>query len=183
MKNEPETPPPLEFAEARDEDAKDCLCSSRFPRIGNLHVLWEAPHRPDKRRQLYCVCGPYWRVMLCCTTPMVALPSGAVLFCFAPHVPLWLALLTAATTLAVLVSLWKTSSTDPGLVVRRSENPAAPYDVEAAHGDANLAQPRAPKEWSWEDRTQSWRPRTAKFSRDCGVLVDEYDHTCPMVKK
>mmetsp|Transcript_65513 Transcript_65513/g.112619 ORF Transcript_65513/g.112619 Transcript_65513/m.112619 type:complete len:154 (-) Transcript_65513:91-552(-) len=33
--------------------------------------------------------------------------------------------------------------------------------------------------WRWSDQAQSFRPRTSRYDRDCGLVIDEFDHTCP----
>jgi hypothetical protein len=35
------------------------------------------------------------------------------------------------------------------------------------------------KQFSYDDRTKSWRPISARYAEDCGVLIEGYDHTCP----
>lgn len=35
------------------------------------------------------------------------------------------------------------------------------------------------KQYSYDDRTKTWRPISARYADDCGVLVEDYDHTCP----
>lgn len=101
-------------------------------------------------------------MMLLCTTPLIAVPSAAGLYYMAPRVPVYLTAVFGAAAAFVLAALWKTASTDPGLVVRRPDKPAD-----------------GTNRWSYDDRTETWRPVTARFADDCGVLVDGYDHTCP----
>jgi len=102
--------------------------------------------------------------MLCCTTPLIAVPCVFTLIFISTRVPIYLTVIFALASFIVLCALWKTATTDPGLIIRRDENPT---------GNTKS------KKWSWEDRTQTWRPVTARYADDCGVLVDEYDHTCP----
>jgi hypothetical protein len=138
-------------------------------------------------------------MMLFCTTPLIATPCVFGLIYMAPRVPIALTVIFAICALFVLCSLWKTATTNPGLIIRRSENPEAAAaaaagggagsneeedddvvsDVERGNGHKKRAKKKNMKKWSWDDRTQTWRPVTAKFADDCGVLVDEYDHTCP----
>mmetsp|Transcript_31228 Transcript_31228/g.36789 ORF Transcript_31228/g.36789 Transcript_31228/m.36789 type:complete len:224 (+) Transcript_31228:158-829(+) len=156
---------PLEFAEKKSKSADVwdfiCCCCSK---VGSLIVICEAPRKPGQRRSLWCVVGPYWSMMLCCTTPLIAVPCVFTLIFISTRVPIYLTVIFALASFIVLCALWKTATTDPGLIIRRDENPT---------GNTKS------KKWSWEDRTQTWRPVTARYADDCGVLVDEYDHTCP----
>lgn len=139
-------------------------------------------------------------MMLFCTTPLILIPCVFALIFMAPLVPIALTIVFALSALFVLSCLWKTATTDPGLIVRRSENPEAEDDEENNNNNNNNEEnddenggsgserrsqshrqkrKKKLKKWSWDDRTETWRPITAKYADDCGVLVDEYDHTCP----
>ena len=159
-------PPPLEFAalevDPHDAPCSFCCCCNR---VGNLIVICEMPNRPGQKRSLLCVVGPYWQMMLCVTTPLIAGPCiGCILYIF-PRVHPGLTAVFALASLLTLGFLWKTATTDPGLVVRHTEKPPA----------ADSQKYR----WAWEDRTQTWRVTSARYADDCRVLVDGYDHTCP----
>jgi DHHC palmitoyltransferase len=41
-------------------------------------------------------------------------------------------------------------------------------DVEAGEGG-----------WFWNEQVGSYRPPGALYCRECGVLIQEYDHLCP----
>ena len=84
------------------------------------------------------------------------------------------------------------ATTDPGLVVRRSEEPTGEdrgvrhYDFcrRSTNNNLNLVGRLSLRwlqgaRWAYCDRTKTWRPTTAKYADDCNVLVDKYDHTCP----
>jgi hypothetical protein len=139
-----------------------CVCCER---VGSLTVLCEAPRQQGIRRRLWCVVGPYWAVMVCVTTPLIAGPCAGALYYMAPRVPVPLTVSFAVAALFVLTALWLTACSDPGLVVRQHTNPAEDTPQRA--------------EWAWEDRTKTFRPLSARFADDCGVLVEGYDHTCP----
>ena len=34
-------------------------------------------------------------------------------------------------------------------------------------------------QYIWSQQGQSWRPPTALYSRDCNVIINHFDHTCP----
>jgi len=156
---------PIDFAYKKDDEVEILCCCCK--KIGKLHVLCEAPNHPGKPRNLYCVVGPYWTMMLCCTTPLILVPCFFGAMFMATRVHPAVTVLFCSMALFTLGSLWKTATTDPGLVLRRAENPAD-------EGNA-----RDKKKWAWDDRTKSWRSITARYAADCNVLVDEYDHTCP----
>mmetsp|Transcript_43289 Transcript_43289/g.97820 ORF Transcript_43289/g.97820 Transcript_43289/m.97820 type:complete len:177 (-) Transcript_43289:213-743(-) len=117
-------------------------------------------------RELVCVVGPYWQMMLFCTTPLILAPCIGTIFFMAPLVHPALTTIFALASLFVITMLWKTATTDPGLLVRTDEDPEE-------------GQSGKKKKWAWDDRTKSWRPVSARFVEDCGVLVADYDHTCP----
>jgi len=117
---------PLEFAACETED--DCCsrcCCCCCDSIGNMHVICEHPPRPGEPRQLQCVAGPYWYIVVFVTTPCVAVPCGIALVYMAPLVHPVVTLVFALATLLVLGALLTTACTDPGLVVRVLHNPEA----------------------------------------------------------
>jgi hypothetical protein len=61
----------------------------------------------------------------------------------------------------VLFSLFCVSCRDPGLMDRV-------VDEEAGEGG-----------WFWNEQVGSFRPPGALYCRECGVLIQEYDHLCP----
>ena len=167
LKNEEdvEQPPYFDFA-AVDVEHHTCSLCCCFQRVGNLIVICETPRRRGVKRNLLCVVGPYWQMMVCVTTPLIAGPCiGVIFFMYNQEVPVGLIIAFAVAALLTLLFLWKTATTDPGLVVRYSKEP--PESTEQAH------------RWAWDDRTQSWRVLSARYAEDCRVLVDGYDHTCP----
>ena len=62
---------------------------------------------------------------------------------------------------AVLLSLFCVSCRDPGLLERVT-------DEEAGEGG-----------WFWNEQVGSFRPPGALYCRECGVLIQDYDHLCP----
>jgi hypothetical protein len=61
----------------------------------------------------------------------------------------------------VLVALCCVSCRDPGLMERV-------VDEEAGEGG-----------WFWNEQVGSFRPPGALYCRECGVLIQDFDHTCP----
>jgi hypothetical protein len=115
---------PLEFA-ACEVRGSGCCCCCGFETVGGMHVVCERRPRPRQKRQLLCVLGPYWYLVLFVTTPLIVVPCGLAVVYMAPLVHPALTLAFALAALFVLAALWKTATTDPGLVVRRGENPEA----------------------------------------------------------
>lgn len=62
---------------------------------------------------------------------------------------------------AVLSLLFCVSCRDPGLMERVT-------DEEAGEGG-----------WFWNEQVGSYRPPGALYCRECGVLIQDYDHLCP----
>ena len=68
-----------------DEDCLDAMVcydtegNRRFKRVGNFTVLWEE-RLANGRRKLHCVVGPYWKVMVFITTPLVTVVP--LILCF-----------------------------------------------------------------------------------------------------
>jgi hypothetical protein len=58
----------------------------------------------------------------------------------------------------VLAALFMVSCSDPGLMERVT-------DEEAGEGG-----------WFWNEQVGSFRPPGALYCRECGVLIQEYDH-------
>jgi len=100
----------------------DCCCCG-CTHIGSMIVVCEAPQQAGQPRNLWCVVGPYWTMMLFCTTPLILVPCAAAVFFISTRVHPAITVAFAAATLFVLCSLWKTATSDPGLVVRRTRDP------------------------------------------------------------
>mmetsp|Transcript_18324 Transcript_18324/g.53563 ORF Transcript_18324/g.53563 Transcript_18324/m.53563 type:complete len:218 (-) Transcript_18324:181-834(-) len=157
-------PPPLEFAtrDGNDRNPWSALFCCCFRRVGNLVVLFQLPAKPGETPRLLCVVGPYWPMMMCITTPLILAPCVGVVIYAWPFVHYGVIIGFCCFAAFTLTALWCTACSNPGLVPRYEERPP--------HADSN---------WSWNDQTRTFRPRTARYVDDCGVLVDRYDHTCP----
>lgn len=161
------------FCLAMEEDGLDpmsgcngvtaCLCGRMLgaERVGNMPVLW-ARRRPGKPTQLLCMVGPFWPCLVTVTYPLIL---GVSLFCavfLLPGCPWWAQVTWSVCTLTLVVSLGLTGCTNPGLVRRHADEPP-PNSVG----------------WRWSDQAQTYRPPRSTFDRDCGVVIEEFDHTCP----
>lgn len=72
--------------------------------------------------------------------------------------PTWLMYIYGPVVLFVLVALSCVSCRDPGLMERVT-------DEEAGEGG-----------WFWNEQVGSYRPPGALYCRECGVLIQDYDH-------
>jgi len=150
-------PPPLEFAtrDGNDRNPWSALFCCCFRRVGNLVVLFQLPAKPGETPRLLCVVGPYWPMMMCITTPLILAPCVGVVIYAWPFVHYGVIIGFCCFAAFTLTALWCTACSNPGLVPRYEERPP--------HADSN---------WSWNDQTRTFRPRTARYVDDCGVLVD-----------
>ena len=168
-------------------DTTGCLCCSSLfcsllgaQRIGNMVVLnssmeWveeveedpetgECKVRRYTRPTLRCVVGPYWPMLLCVTYPLIFIVSG-----WAYYTALWpgkkpvvVTVVWVLLTGGLIVALALTGCRDPGILYRHDSPP-----------------PQFENNWRWSDQAHSYRPRSAYFDSDTGVVVEEFDHTCP----
>lgn len=72
--------------------------------------------------------------------------------------PFWVAYIYFPVVGFVLAALFCVSCQDPGLMERVT-------DEEAGEGG-----------WFWNEQVGSFRPPGALYCRECGVLVQDYDH-------
>ena len=77
---------------------------------------------------------------------------------FLHHQPIWVAYIYFPVLGFVLASLFCVSCQDPGLMERVT-------DEEAGNGG-----------WFWNEQVGSYRPPGALYCRECGVLIQDYDH-------
>eukprot|EP00520_Triparma_pacifica_P005101 CAMPEP_0118657624 /NCGR_PEP_ID=MMETSP0785-20121206/14121_1 /TAXON_ID=91992 /ORGANISM="Bolidomonas pacifica, Strain CCMP 1866" /LENGTH=84 /DNA_ID=CAMNT_0006550561 /DNA_START=146 /DNA_END=397 /DNA_ORIENTATION=- len=59
----------------------------------------------------------------------------------------------------VPVSLYFTGCRDPGILPRHEVQPDS--------------------SWRWNDQAKTYRPPRAYYDDECGVVIEEFDHTCP----
>lgn len=168
-------------------DTSGCLCCSSLVcpyvgagRVGNmavLHMTTEHVERIDtdeetgdervtryKRPKIQCVVGPYWPMLLFVTYPLILVVSFLSLTTLLQDKPSVPGLLFVWTlmTVGLIVSLGCTACSDPGILYRIDEPP-----------------PQEESLYRWSDQTQTYRPRTAIYDTDTGVVVRGFDHTCP----
>ena len=166
-----------------DPESSGCLeCSGWFchrigaGRVGNMAVLhqtqeWVEELEEDEetgeqrtkrhtRPKLVWLMGPYWPMLLCVTYPLIFGVSLWTLVTSIPRVPLILQVIWLIMTLGLIFALAMTAFRDPGILYKFSELP-----------------PNADASWRWCDAAQSYRPRNAFYDPDCGVIVEDFDHT------
>mmetsp|Transcript_19893 Transcript_19893/g.48838 ORF Transcript_19893/g.48838 Transcript_19893/m.48838 type:complete len:290 (+) Transcript_19893:126-995(+) len=170
---------------ASGNDSMPCICCSAFAcskigagRIGNIAVLKQSTEwveeieegedgQPRTRRftrpKLDFVIGPYWPMLFFVTFPIIFVVSGLTLVKRIPHTHPGIVLIWLICTVGLIASLSLTAFRDPGILPR--------YEKPPATADASS--------WRWSDRTHSYRPRGAFYDPDTGVIVEEFDHTCP----
>eukprot|EP00977_Amphora_coffeiformis_P012927 scaffold3289_cov163-Amphora_coffeaeformis.AAC.2 len=154
-----------------------CLCSKLGAgRVGNVIVLWQSSEQVEssgtgekyERARLSLVAGPYWMVTVLVTLPLIVLPSLLTYYRGLPGRDTWVWIVWYVSTGALLYSLFKVSTTDPGILYRHASPPVR-------NGDSNDAN----EEWIWNDQAYTFRPKTAKFDPEIQAVVSHHDHTCP----
>lgn len=146
-----------ERGQPRDMHSFCCCCARR---VGNMFILLEyADGSP------IIVAGPCWPFCLFVTVPLILGISGLVSYFLVLNedsgLPSWIAYVYFPCVAAVLLALCCVSCRNPGLMERVT-------DEEAGEGG-----------WFWNEQVGSFRPPGALYCRECGVLIQEYDHLCP----
>ena len=77
----------------------------------------------------------------------------------------WKFVLWAVINMIALCSLLLTACSDPGVLYRRSELPPG-HTAETT-------------DWIWSDQALTFRPTNARFDPETGVVIADFDHTCP----
>jgi len=146
-----------EHGPVRDFHRFWCCCARR---LGNMFVLCE---RTDGTPIV--IAGPCWPFCLFVTLPLILAVSGAVSYFVIisndSPLPIWVAYIYFPVLGFVLASLFCVGCQDPGLMERVT-------DEEAGNGG-----------WFWNEQVGSYRPPGALYCRECGVLIQDYDHLCP----
>lgn len=101
-------------------------------------------------------------MLLCVTYPLIFGVSIATLVLAIPKCNFLVTIIWAACTLGLIYALAMTAFRDPGILPKHEQAP-----------------PQNTNGWLWSDRAYSWRPRGAFYDTDTGVVVEEFDHTCP----
>ena len=155
-----------------------CLCSKLGAgRVGNMIVLWKSTEQVQasgtgekyERTRLSMVAGPYWMVAVFVTVPLIVLASLLTYYRGLPGQDSWVWIVWCVSTGALLLSLLKVSTTNPGILHRHASPPATSGDNNTNTND----------DWIWNDQAYTFRPKHAKFDPEIQAVVSHYDHTCP----
>lgn len=136
-----------------------CPCAKR---LGNMTILCESQMSSGERR-LHAVVGPYWPMMAFVTFPVIIICSMLIAYMMLPNLPKAVQVIYWTLTIWVCVALLRVACSDPGIFKRVWKKPTETGGVM----------------WVYSTQGQTWRPRTALYSRDCNVIVEGFDHTCP----
>merc|ERR1712086_29646 len=126
--------------------------------VGRMNVCWERRDR-NGRRKFSCVIGPCWECVTFVTFPLIIFVS---MTCFLAFLPGWQNPITWGAYLvlgATVVGLWKTCTTDPGIMPRST----------TAKG----------RGWRWCAAAQSFHAPGVSYDPEAKVLVKNLDHICP----
>mmetsp|Transcript_16235 Transcript_16235/g.30914 ORF Transcript_16235/g.30914 Transcript_16235/m.30914 type:complete len:254 (+) Transcript_16235:104-865(+) len=142
----------------RDFHRYFCCCARR---IGHMFALMSYPDGTP-----IIIAGPCWPFCVFVTLPMILGVAGLVGYFVIYddnrfNLPDYFIWIYGSIVAFVLLSLFCVSCRDPGLMDRV-------VDEEAGEGG-----------WFWNEQVGSFRPPGALYCRECGVLIQEYDHLCP----
>jgi hypothetical protein len=115
------------------------------------------------KRDLKCVLGPFWPVMVCVTYPLIIGLGTVIATLFFPKSSAILNVLYVVLIVMVCIFLAQTACSDPGILRRHRECPDAEDGVS----------------WHFSDQAQTYRPTGAYYCSDCNCVIEEYDHVCP----
>ncbi|GAX15687.1 hypothetical protein FisN_3Hh161 [Fistulifera solaris] len=142
-------------------------------RVGNLIVLKQRTEavlddnqqKIGERPRLLCVLGPYWPMMAFITIPGLVLFSFSTCYMHELWNSTWQFVILLAVNTIAIVSLLMTACSDPGVLYRHAELPPG-HTAESTI-------------WIWSDQALTYRPPNARFDPETGVVVADFDHTCP----
>lgn len=141
----------------KDYHSYFCCCARR---VGNMFILMEYSDGSP-----IVVAGPCWPFCMGVTVPMILGISSLVSYFLIlkedSKLPSWIVFLYFPCIALTLMALFCVSCRNPGLMERVT-------DEEAGEGG-----------WFWNEQVGSFRPPGALYCRECGVLIQDYDHLCP----
>ncbi|GMH96933.1 hypothetical protein TrVE_jg13426 [Triparma verrucosa] len=134
------------------------LLCKRAGRVGNMIVIKSSIQNDEPK--LLCVYGPFWPVLFCLTWPLILGVSGYTFYRLLHlEAPFYIILPWCALTGVLCRFLHRVSSRDPGILPRYREAPE--------------------ESWRWNSQADTYRPPGAIFDKECGVIVEDFDHVCP----
>lgn len=135
---------------------------NRTTRVGNMSVLYQR-HKEGAAPEIVLVAGPFWFVTFTVTIPIILAISLVIFIEYITcYKSIWLEVVWAILTSTLLGCLLTASFSNPGIMVRQTEQPQE-------------------EGWIWNDQALTYRAPTAKYVPLCGVVVEGYDHVCPWV--
>mmetsp|Transcript_2454 Transcript_2454/g.4897 ORF Transcript_2454/g.4897 Transcript_2454/m.4897 type:complete len:311 (+) Transcript_2454:114-1046(+) len=139
-----------------------CFCGMvlRAKRVGHMPVLWTQKLK-DGRTDIVCIVGPFWPCLMFVTYPLIIGVSLGTAVYMLPGVHWLIQIVWAICTTTLLVALALTGCRNPGIVRRWPEKPP-----NCDH-------------WYWSDQVGTFRPPKSQYDGDCGLIIEEFDHTCP----
>jgi len=150
-----------------DDPNPDCgctvcstICCQGRERVGNMVVLKGGEVKGNRGEYiLHYVIGPFWPMLVFITYPLIIGVSFFVYTKISPILHPLILLSWFAFTATVCVALFYTGCKDPGILPRYTNQPTS--------------------SWRWNDQAKTYRPPGAIYDDECGVIVEEFDHTCP----
>lgn len=118
-------------------------------------ILSETTSTQDGARVLWIVAGPYWHWALLITAPIILASSAVVSLSWVDdsvQQAYW------SVVVWTVLSLLAVSLSDPGMLPYFDTKPT--------------------ESWIFSQQTKAYRPPGALYSRDCNVIIEDFDHTC-----
>ena len=129
------------------------VCSAlKAERVGNMSVLRMTTGDPP---ELLWVAGPLWFVTLFVTVPLIVGISLAIYLLYLRCLDIiWVPIVWAIALALLLFSLFMTSLSDPGMLLRHTE----------------------PKEddWVWNDQALTFRSPNSKYDPVCAAVIEGF---------
>lgn len=179
-----------------------------FKKVGNFTVLKQSKSA-DGEVTLNIVVGPSWKFLLFVTIPIVTLGPILISLTVLAGKSMAVVILYPACAILCLVTLWWTSTADPGILRRYRQKPGSNLsrnqdDLEApAIKSCSIAsststsclstnndigskeestielEDASEHEWVWNDQACTWRPNSASYLAQVDAVVENVDHYCP----
>jgi hypothetical protein len=128
----------------------------------------------------HCLLGPHWPVFLTTLGQIIGF-SLMFIFLISEYLPTGFTLVTVISLLLVLVTLFSTALSDPGIVFKDSFNQVQQIqETAAAAEDGRAVEVTLLMECS---QCNIMRPQTARHCSFCNVCVNKLDHHCPFMGK
>jgi len=188
-----------------------CCTKLGAGRVGNMVVLWQRwePFDEDEelasgdesereldhaakvnskkptrsyRPRLMCVLGPYWPVTIFFTVPFLVCLSVWATYKAVLSLNWYVTGASLILNTSLFLALFLVSCRDPGILYRHNTAPVSTEpDQEGGSQQGKNVSHRNDDAWTWNDQAQTYRPPHAKYDPECAVVVENFDHVCPVV--